>query len=558
MRPAKFLPAIMLVLPILAAPAARAAEPTMKMIARGVDERMRIAVTRDASAAATVSASPGEGVSEPMGGMLEMHLVAQLPASKDVLTTHTGFDLDHDGVREFILTEDGWRMTLFEFFESPADDSYDGVHVLMLQGGSLVSFHAGDAGDADGDGRSELIVFGRIDNAFSNRIYESTTPGGFPTHLVWQIPDDGWTVGARIGDTDGDGVPEIVIAGQTFGNIQRIAIYENTGNNSYTKTFHQGFPAMSVSQSMTLAYDLDLDGHDEVLYGGIGEGGARLYMVESTGNDAYASIWDTVLESDGQLINVEQIVDAGDLDGDGKREFLVGGLRTTDVPPWFTVVRLFETTADNTFEPVADFVQGPVSVTDTTSIAVADVDGDGKREVVLGRSGVKIYRNVGDNAWAEVWSAPAKIRAIGAGDHDKDGKEEVLFQVDGPTTAWEVSAADQADLDGDDVVDAIDNCADAANPDQGPAVLGQTIRASAPDTFSWPTPAAVAYVRGSLAGVATYAYDLFDTLAPTSTIVDARSPLPGEGFYYLAKPSCAVGSWQSSPGAEPGRDALLP
>jgi hypothetical protein len=555
MRPSLFLA---ITVTVLVVPPARGARHTVQMIARSADERMRIAITREFPTGATAPASIDQDAPQPMGGALEMHLVAQLPvASQEVLATRTGFDLDHDGAREFIVTEDGaFTTSTFQFYESRADDVFDLVHVLTFSGADPTSFYPGDGGDADGDGRSELTLFGRIGNLFYNRLYESPSPGSFPSHLVWQIPDDWWTVGARIADTDGDGVQEIVIAGQTYNYAQRIAIYENTGNDSYGLIYHQNFTAVSTSQSMTLAHDLDGDGHDEILYGGIGSSVARLYMVESTGNNAYQTIWETELESDGHLINVEQIVDAGDLDGDGRREFLAGGLRTG--PPWFAVARLFEATADNAFEPVADFIQGPIGIANYTSIAVADVDGDGKREIVLGRTGLKIYRNGGDNEWHEVWSTGAAIRSIGAGDHDQDGKDEVIFQVGDQTGVWEINAADQADFDADSIVDAIDNCVDAANPEQGPAVLGQTVRASAPDTFSWSMPVAVAYVRGPLGSVGTYAYDIFETQPPSLAIVDALPPAPGEGFYYLLKPSCPVGSWQSSLGAEPGRDAALP
>lgn len=56
---------------------------------------------------------------------------------------------------------------------------------------------------------------------------------------------------------------------------------------------------------------------------------------------------------------------------------------------------------------------------------MADVDGDGKREIAFENTGVKIYKNGGDDAWYEIWSDPANIRSIGAGDHDGDGKDEV-------------------------------------------------------------------------------------------------------------------------------------
>jgi hypothetical protein len=43
-----------------------------------------------------------------------------------------------------------------------------------------------------------------------------------------------------------------------------------------------------------------------------------------------------------------------------------------------------------------------------------------------------------------------------------------------------------------------------------------------------------------------------------TSFTDDADPDSGSGFYYLARPDCLVGSWQSTFGAEPGRDAALP
>ena len=46
----------------------------------------------------------------------------------------------------------------------------------------------------------------------------------------------------------------------------------------------------------------------------------------------------------------------------------------------------------------------------------------------------------------------------------------------------------------------------------------------------------------------------------TDSVTDRTEPVAGQGFYYLFKLGgmCEGGSWQTVPGAEPGRDLLLP
>jgi 5-methylthioadenosine/S-adenosylhomocysteine deaminase len=116
------------------------------------------------------------------------------------------------------------------------------------------------------------------------------------------------------------------------------------------------------------------------------------------------------------------------------------------------------------------------------------------------------------------------------------------------------------DPDGDTVLDACDNCPDHANPGQGLVVFGQEIRATSDDTFGWPAPADVQFVRGALAVVGAYGTDQSGVVFQATSLSDAAVPASGSGFYYLVRLGgrCSAGSWQSALGAEPGRDVALP
>ena len=116
------------------------------------------------------------------------------------------------------------------------------------------------------------------------------------------------------------------------------------------------------------------------------------------------------------------------------------------------------------------------------------------------------------------------------------------------------------DVDGDAVLNACDNCPDLGNPGQGPVVFGESLLATDATTFSWTTPTDVRFVRGDLGSVSGYPIDLSGDLSKATSLSDATSPATGSGFYYLVRPAgtCLVGSWQTVPGAEPGRDTALP
>jgi 5-methylthioadenosine/S-adenosylhomocysteine deaminase len=116
------------------------------------------------------------------------------------------------------------------------------------------------------------------------------------------------------------------------------------------------------------------------------------------------------------------------------------------------------------------------------------------------------------------------------------------------------------DVDADGVLNACDNCPERANPDQGRVVFGQTLVATDANTFSWGVAADVKFVRGDLSTMSGYLVDLSGDLSKATVLRDAATPATGTGFFYLVRPagSCRAGSWQSSLGAEPGRDAALP
>ncbi len=518
---------------------------------------------------------------------VEMIRVASVWHSLAVMSSLHGLDTDLDGRREFIIRRNvgDTFTTVLEFYESVSNNTFGLAHVLQIPPDAESSYYPGDLGDADGDGRRELVVFGRTLNDFFIRVYESESAGAFPAQLVWEaggpVEDFFWQVGAEIADTDNDGRYEIVSAGVFDDGQRKIVVYENDGNDSFVRTFSRVFP-FHTEQSMAVTDDLDGDGVKEIFFGGLEASDGKLYAVEATGNDAYQQIWSGNLDYvDGHLVNARSIVDAGDLDHDGRKEFLAGGRKTIGSPsdPQLAVLYVFEASGDDTFAAVANFVL-PIGNGDS-SATVADVDGDGDREIVFGAgTTVKLYGNVGDDAWEEISTLSGLVVSIGAGDHDGDGKTEIISQKGGATWIWEIDPMDAADDDGDGLTDVIDNCPSDANPGQedvdgdgvgdacdnciygpnhaqGPAIFGQEIVALDGARFGWAEAADIVYVRGGLDLISTYGIDFAQTLRLVAEFTDVEAP-PVGAFYYLVRPGCPVGSWQSELGAEPGRDEVLP
>ena len=239
---------------------------------------------------------------------------------------------------------------------------------------------------------------------------------------------------------------------------------------------------------------------------------------------------------------------------------------------------MFETQSDNEFEIVASFSL-PRNPEYDSGVEIADINADGKNDIVFASGElVVVYENTGDNSWEPVWADTGNVEHLAAGDHDGDGAQEFMFNQLGATSIFAGTIVDsdsdgtsnaldncpfdsnpaQEDADSDAVGDVCDNCIYGPNPAQGPAIFGQNVVAENSQTFSWPVAADVVFVKGNLADVSSYVVDLVDSVALTTQLTDSSVPVSGAGFYYLVRPDCAVGSWQTSLGAEPGRDLALP
>ena len=95
-----------------------------------------------------------------------------------------------------------------------------------------------------------------------------------------------------------------------------------------------------------------------------------------------------------------------------------------------------------------------------------------------------------------------------------------------------------------------------------PIVFGQTVLADPSKVaFRWTTSVPFRAVRGAFASpgdIGQYAIN-FAKSGTGNVLPDATVPGTGTGLWYLVKPGgCTATSWQSTLGAEPGRDAAIP
>ena len=248
-------------------------------------------------------------------------------------------------------------------------------------------------GDIDGDGRLETII------GLGSPPGSPGMAGGYfevlnkyHTHLAWgQVP---WPDYNRINgetwpstaDIDGDGKEEILI-GLGSGGAGKVAVFDYTGG----KVIFKGWAGlnwtdynMANGATRPAAGDLNGDGKKEIILG-LGSysgdpaipGGAFAIL----NNDLTHLAWGRVDWADYNAINGETWPAAGDVDGDGKKEILMGLGRGGGGK--FEVLRLSGSTVVHRDWNEIDWPDYN-RVNGETRIASGDTDLDGKDEILVG------------------------------------------------------------------------------------------------------------------------------------------------------------------------------
>jgi hypothetical protein len=295
----------------------------------------------------------------------------QLQSSADAGISATG-DIAGDDKLEIVCGDENGYLYAFHHDGTP-------VAGFPLNYGAGMGVYTPSLADVDNDGKCEITVIShQWDSPYGNaqlHLLKVTSTGtaevpGFPITF-----ERGASNGPAVGDIDGDGNPEIILCtgGLSDGSVlSKVIAYSSTGE------VKPGFPWIvgrnSIGCNPTL-YDLDRDGKLEII--------VRV-KPDNNVNGLYA------LRYDGTLMpgfpfpitygNPEACVAVGDMDGDGIPELAYGGVEAVDsgkvwvynlggsLLPGFPA-RVYRTWVDG-------------------SVAIADVDGDGKGDVVCGTNGV--------------------------------------------------------------------------------------------------------------------------------------------------------------------------
>jgi len=326
--------------------------------------------------------------------------------------------------------------------------------------------------DIDDDGKPDVVVVNNISNDVS--IYRNTSINGSVTFAApVSYSTENPPIGVTIGDLDGDAKPDLVVTADNQG----ILIFKNNSTNGNI-LFNKGIYLTTYSEVATIC-DLDLDGKPDLILSSEGPGFALLRNTTVNGNISFdepigysgpSGAFGTAtgdFDGDGKpdvavantldgsisvfhnqstmgvfmfsqpitykAFNRAASIAVGDIDNDGKQDLAVVN---NNVYGSVSIFKNISTTGNISFASKVDLI----TETAPTSVALADIDGDGKIDLTVSsylvpfnsyQGIVSVFKN--NSSIGNISFAPKVDNMIGIGpfhvavaDLQSDAKPEII------------------------------------------------------------------------------------------------------------------------------------
>jgi len=276
-------------------------------------------------------------------------------------------------------------------------------------------------GDINQDGYPDILL--TYSSGQSVRLLLNDGRGNFNDVTLTNLPNvSGSAVSMDLGDANGDGMPDIIIANKDIRDVLLI----NNGSGALVKDTNFNLPAVIDSSSDIRFCDLDGDGDLDIITTNndvVDTSGLRNRVYINDGQGQFTDATESVLPEDNEY---SEALDCGDIDGDGDTDIIAANDNQNAV-----LINngsgVFE---DQTAERI------PTNGFASKDTKLGDMDGDGYLDIVmLGEDKMSLLVNDGYGSFTEdsirlpdYKSAPAILggKNAQAADINGDGSLDII------------------------------------------------------------------------------------------------------------------------------------
>ncbi len=329
-------------------------------------------------------------------------------------------DLDGDGKPDLVMPG-GFGVSIFHNSSSSGSFTFDNP-LTLATGISSSSIHVA-INDLDGDSKPDLVVTNSSDNTVSI-LRNTSSPGiiSFATHIDFATASNPYDI--AISDLDGDGKPDLAISS---GNSNKISVLHNTSTSgSVSFAAKVDFSTGGTGSRSVAIGDIDRDGKPDLVASNFGDNTLSVLRNISVSGTIDLSSFATKVDFPTSIGSPNKVV-IGDLDGDGKPDLAIGNQGANVI----SVLHNTSVSGNVAFDPEVDFTTGQ----NAAELAIGDLDGDGNPDLAVSDGdddNISVLRNTSVSGTINFTTKVDFATSLGSASHieiadlDGDGKPDIV------------------------------------------------------------------------------------------------------------------------------------